>query len=318
MGYEFYGFREDPFAIQPDLRYLYLSRSHYTAFSALMSAIREKKGVTVVVGETGTGKTLLLHALLRDLSEKIRTAFIFSPRPDFRGLLESILRELRMSPGAEGGDLDGLGRRFDLYLREVGSRNETVVVVIDEAQNLEEKVLEEWDRRFPRGSPEGKTLQLVLLGHPDLERKWESQRLQAFKKRIAVRCRLKPLDRDEARGYIRYRVKRAGRDFSEVFTSEALNQVGKFSGGIPRVINLLCARSLELGAARASRVVDSQIVQEAARELKGRLSPGRQIRSPRFLGKRISSRFLRLLFFVLSCLVFAFSLAMTLSLLFRG
>ncbi len=317
MGYEFYGFREDPFAIQPDLRYLYLSRSHHSALSAMMSAIQEKKGVVVVTGTTGIGKTLLLHALLRDLSKKIRTAFIFSPRPDFPGLMESILRDLRVSPAGEFGEPDDPGLRFTRYLEERRSRNETVVVVIDEAQNLDEEMLEEWERRFPRESPAAKALQLVLVGHPDLERKLESRRLQAFQKQIAVRCRLQALDRNEGRGYIRYRMKRAGRDFSEVFTSEAVKEVGEFAGGIPRVMNLLCARSLYLGAARSSWVIDSRIVREAMQDLDYLRSGGREVFPLGFLGKRIRSRFLRLLLFILSCLVFAFSLAMTLLLLLR-
>ena len=317
MYKEFYGFSEEPFDLQPNPRFLYLARSHYEALSAMISGIKERKGLIAVTGEAGTGKTLLLYGLLKDLSEKIRTAFVFSPPSDFPHLLKSILQDLGMSLGGEKEDTDRLMLQFKNYLHERLPGDETVAIVLDEAQNLDEKTLEDLGRLFTLDTPATKLLQLVLVGHPDLEVKLNSKRLRPLKKRIAVRCRIRPLNRDEGRGYLKYRLNQAGRDISEVFTSEAAHRVWEFAGGIPRVMNLLCSRALDFGYRHSSPVIDSQIVQEAMQDLAYLRSEKSKVpRSALFRGKT-RSKAVQILFFLFSVSVFILSLSLILLLLFR-
>lgn len=311
MYQDFYGFAEEPFALQPNPRFFYLARSHLEALSAMMSAIRERKGLIAITGEAGIGKTLLLYGLLKDLSEKIKTAFVFNPQSDFPYLLKSILRDLGVPFGGENEDTDRLMLQFKEYLHERLPGDETVAIVLDEAQNLDGKTLEDLGRLFTLDTPATKLLQLILVGHPDLEGKLNSRRLGALKKRIAVRCRIRPLSREEGRGYLKYRLKQAGRDLPEVFTSEAARKVWEFAGGIPRVMNLLCSRALDFGYHHSSPVIDSQIVQEAMQDLVY-LQPPEPKHRLAFLGRKISSRPVQILFLILSICVFILSLILIL------
>src|SRR3989304_722947 len=143
MYKEFYGFSEKPFALNPDPRFLYLALSHYQALSSMMSGIKEKKGLTVITGEAGVGKTILIYALLKDLSEKIKTAFIFNPKLDFEGLLKYILRDLEVPFGEKEENLSSLLNLFKKYLAERVKQGETVTIIIDEAQALDDAVLEQ-------------------------------------------------------------------------------------------------------------------------------------------------------------------------------
>ena len=317
MYKEFYGFSEEPFDLQPNPRFLYLARSHCEALSAMISGIKGRKGLIAVTGEAGIGKTLLLYGLLKDLSEKIRTAFVFSPPSDFPHLLKSILQDLGMSLGGEKEDTDRLMLQFKNYLHERLPGDETVAIVLDEAQNLDEKTLEDLGRLFTLDTPATKLLQLILVGHPDLEVKLNSKRLRPLKKRIAVRCRIRPLNRDEGRGYLKYRLNQAGRDISEVFTSEAAHRVWEFAGGIPRVMNLLCSRALDFGYHHSSPVIDSQIVQEAMQDLAYLQSEKSKV--PRFAFSRAKtpSKAVQILFFLFSVGVFILSLSLILLLLLR-
>jgi general secretion pathway protein A len=317
MYQEFYGFSEEPFDLQPNPRFLYLARGHYEALSAMMSGIKERKGLITVTGEAGIGKTFLLYALLKDLSEKIRTAFVFNPQSDFPHLLKRILQDLGVAFGREKEDTDRLVLQFKKYLHERLPGDETVAIVLDEAQNLDGKTLEDLGRLFILDTPATKLLQLILVGHPDLEVKLNSKRLRPLKKKIAVRCRIRPLSRNEGRGYLKYRLKLAGRDLSEVFTSEAANRVWEFAGGIPRVMNLLCSRALDFGYHHSSPVIDSKIVQEAMQDL-AYLQSGksRAHRSAFFRGKT-RSQAAPILFFLFSISVFILSLGLLLFLFLR-
>jgi general secretion pathway protein A len=316
MYKNFYGFSEEPFDLQPNPRFFYLARSHLEALSAMMSGIKERKGLISVTGEAGTGKTLLLYALLKDLSEKIKTAFVFNPPSDFLHLLKSILQDLGVSFAGDREDTDRLMLQFKAYLDERLPGDETVAIVLDEAQNLDEKTLENLGRLFTLETPATKLLQLILVGHLDLEVKLNSKRLRLLKKRIAVRCRIRPLNREEGRGYLKYRLKQAGRGLAEVFTSEAVHRVWEFSAGIPRVMNLLCRRALEFGVHHSRPVIDSQIVQEAMQDL-AYLQPRKPRHRLAFLSGKNRSKAVQKLFFIFSICVFILSLSLILLLLFR-
>lgn len=312
MYREFYRFSQEPFDLQPDPKFLYLARSHYQALSAMMGGIQERKGGIVVTGEAGIGKTLLIYALLNDLSKKIRTAFVFNPPSDFAHLLKSIFQDLGVSFDGEEKDAHRLVLHFQKYLLERLPPDETVAVVLDEAQSLDERTMEDLGRLLALETPAVKRLQLILVGHPDLEFRLDSSKLRPLKKRIALRCRIRPLSRNEGRGYLKYRLKTAGRDFSEIFTPEAGNRVWEFAGGIPRVMNLLCSRALSIGCRNSSSVIDSAVVEEAIRDLSPLLREKPRRGPAAWAREKVKSKALRILFLLFSLLVFLLSIGLVL------
>jgi len=266
MYKEFYGFSEEPFALNPDPKFLYLAPSHYNALASMISGIKERKGLVVITGEVGVGKTILIYALLKDLSEKIKTAFIFHPRLDFESLLQHILRDLDVPIGEGEEKLPSLLLLFNRYVLGRLARDETVTIIIDEAQTMEERVLENLGRLSSPGTPAGRLVQTLLVGQPELEVKLNSEKLRSLKKRVAIQCQINPLTREEGRAYVKHRLGLVGRDLTDVFTLEAVNRVWEFAHGVPRVINLLCDRALLIGYSKSSPIIDSEIVKEAIKD----------------------------------------------------
>ncbi len=265
MYREYFGFAEEPFSINPDPRFLYMTRTHAGAMFSMMSGIRDRKGITVVTGDVGTGKTTLIHALLKDLSDKIKTAFVFHTTVDFEDLLRNILQEL----GEEIGrvDLTALTIQFQLYMRRRMARNETVAIVIDEAQNLRVDVIENLFRLFIREAPSARLIQILLIGQLDLETRLDAIELQTFKGNVTTRYRIDPLNEKECREYIEHRLKVAGRSGAGLFEPEAVRMIWKFSQGIPRVINLLCDRALMNGYTASRKIIDKKIAQETLQDM---------------------------------------------------
>ncbi len=306
---ETYGFSEEPFALNPDPKFLYPSPTHSEALYSMLSGIKNRRGIIVITGEAGAGKTLLIYALLRDLEEKNKTAFIFNPRVDFRRILEDILRDLG-EPVKEGGEiLFSLLVNFRKYLEERFAHGETVTIVIDEAQSLDEEVMEGLFRLATPDSPSLNSLQILLIGHPDLEKKLNSEKLCSFKDRMTMGGRIRPLIREENREYINHRLKLAGREISKIFTPEAINKVWEFARGNPRIINLLCDRALWVGHSNSSPKVDSKIINKAIKDLDylrvGKFKPSQSV----FFRKKSGYKILRILFFLLSVGVFFYSIA---------
>ena len=265
MYNEVYGFSEDPFDLTPDPRFLFLPIGHYETLSSVISGIKERKGITMISGEVGTGKTTLIYALLKELSEKIKTAFVFYPKISFQDLLKYILADLEVSVSKE--DLTTLLVLFRQYLKERIARDETVAIIIDEAQHLEFEVMENLFRLCSEESSDAKLVQILLVGQPELEAKLDSQEMQAFKNRVAIRNRLKPLNQKESEEYIDHRLKVVGSSSSKIFTPQAIDRISKFSNGIPRVINIVCDRALLTGYATYSQKIDEEIVKETINEL---------------------------------------------------
>jgi len=181
MYRQFFGLSQGPFNLNPDPKFLYLARSHFEAFSFMMAGIKEKKGIIVVTGEPGVGKTLLIYALLKDLTEKVKTAFIFNPTLSFQSPLENILSDLHVRFDGREENLNFLLARFRKYLKERLAREETVAVVIDEAQSLDIGVLESLLRFSSSDYPLARMLQILLVAHLGLEEKLNFGKLHPYR-----------------------------------------------------------------------------------------------------------------------------------------
>jgi len=265
MYEEFYGFSAKPFQMNPDPRFLYMTPTHQGAMSSMIAGIRERKGITVVTGEVGTGKTTMVYAVLSGLSGRIRTAFVFHSSVGFQDLLRNILMEL--GEKISENNLTSLIIQFHRYMRERMARDETVAIVIDEGQNLKVDVIENLLRLFIRESPSAKLIQILLIGQPELEPKLDTIELQAFKDRVTTRYHIDTLNEKECREYIEHRLKVAGSEGVRIFEPESVRLIWKFSQGIPRVINTLCDRALVNGYTASRKVIDGKIARETLREM---------------------------------------------------
>lgn len=303
MYREFYRFSEDPFILNPDPKFLYLSLSHWKALSSMIAGIKERKGIIVITGEVGVGKTILIYKMLRDFDEKIKAAYIFNSRFDFDNMLRNILQDLDVPIGEKDNNSFSLILLLKKYLHEKLSHNETVPIVIDEAQHLDEVVLEKL-LRLSNLNPAGANLvQFILVGHPVLEIKLNSPKLHLFKDKIGLHRQVKPLNQEEGRAYINHRLVLVGRNISHVFTTEAANRIWEFAGGIPRIMNLLCNRALLIGYDKSCSTIDLKIVREAIKDFECvRTSKFKMLLAhPR---KKSRNRIIRVLFFVFAVCAF--------------
>src|SRR5580698_10561714 len=270
MYTRFFGLSEKPFSITPDPRYLFLRERHAEALAHLLYGINESGGFIQLTGEVGTGKTTVVRTLLSRIPEHADVAVILNPRITPTEFLLSICEELGVEIGATERDsvksmVDALNRR----LLAAHSEGRRVTVIVDEAQNLSPSVLEQVRLLTNLETPTQKLLQIILIGQPELAEMLDRNELRQLAQRITGRYHLSPLSRDETKGYVRHRLRVAGAQ-EEIFTSRALDEVYRLSGGIPRVINVFCDRAL-LGAYSLDRHrVTSPLVRHAASEVFGR------------------------------------------------
>jgi general secretion pathway protein A len=274
MYEEFYGFGEKPFSLTPDPKYLYKSESHANAFELLQYAIRRREGFVVVTGDIGTGKTTLCRAILEQLDRKTFTALVLNPFLSEEDLLRLILQDFGVVSREEikRGWLAGVSKQelidtlndFLLSLQPLGAG---ALLIIDEAQNLPLQVLEQIRILSNLETHKEKLLQIVLVGQLNLKGLLRAPELRQLDQRVSIRYELKPLTREETAAYVAHRLTIAGGGAQVSFTSKALERVHRFSGGIPRLINLICDRALLGGySQRATRIVP-QMVTDAAHGL---------------------------------------------------
>jgi general secretion pathway protein A len=265
MYQEYFGLREDPFRVNPDPRYLFLTPSVQEALASLGFGIRNRYGIILMTGEVGTGKTTLLHALLDGLRQiRVATAFIFNTRLSVDGLFSCLLADFGI-PGDYKTKEEALGR-LNRWLLDRFRAGQTAVLIVDEAQNLSTDVLEEIRLLTNLETPTDKLLQIVLSGQPELEEKLRQNELRQLRQRITVRCRTAMLSSEDTRGYILKRLQVAGANRRPVFSPEAMESVHRYSQGIPRVINTLCEHALIHAFADQVRPVSAAHVAEVAKD----------------------------------------------------
>jgi general secretion pathway protein A len=267
MYCEFYGFREKPFNITPNPRFLFLSKNHREAFAHLLYGIDNHAGFIKLTGEVGTGKTTVLRTLFEQLDERgHRTALIFNPCLTAEELMRSINREFAIP--WQGGTIAELLDTLNRFLLAENAAGRTVVLVIDEAQNLEPRVLEQIRLISNLETKSDKLIQIILAGQPELGKLLGRSDLRQLSQRITVSYHLTPMDFDDTKAYIQHRVEVAGDWRAAVFTPQALKQTFRFSRGVPRLINILCDRALLFGYVAESREISGRMVTKAIAEIR--------------------------------------------------
>lgn len=270
MYLDFYSLTEPPFTITPNPRFLFYSAKHREAFNHLLYGIRERKGFVQLTGEVGAGKTTVCRAMLEALGDEYETALILNPVLDSDGLMKAIAMEFGID--VKGKDrletLDSLNH-FLLGLVEKGK---DAVLIIDEAQDLSNELLEQVRLISNLETDDRKLLQIVLMGQPELRTRLNDYSLRQLRQRITVRYHLKPLSRVEIGQYIQHRIHVSGGNGVPYFTNGALWRVRRYSKGIPRLINAVCDKCLLAGFVASTEKIDFGLVGKAIRELEGEIS----------------------------------------------
>jgi general secretion pathway protein A len=265
MYAEHFGFSDVPFSVTPDPRFFYANPLYHEAFASLRYGIESRKGFVVITGEVGTGKTTLLKIFMHSVESTIHTAFIFNPKLSFTELLRFILNDLGISNSA--GDRLTLMERLNDYLIEQLDKGHIVALLVDEAQDLSDEVLEELRLLSNFETDKDKLIQIVLMGQPELDERLDQPGLRQLKQRVAIRCRLAPLGRHEIIPYINHRLKTVGYAGKELFDRDAVERITLYSKGIPRLINVICDNALLIAYAASKRKVSAEMVEEVARDL---------------------------------------------------
>lgn len=263
----FYSLNRKPFSITSSPSFLYLSNRHKEALAHMMYGIRERVGFIEITGEVGTGKTTVCRALLNELDPSVKTAFIFNSNLSEIQLLQTILEDLGIKSTAK--NKGGMFAELNQFLIEQLRLGNNVVVIIDEAQNLSKKHLEQIRMLSNLESEDEKLIQIVLVGQPELREKLRDPSLRQLRQRISVRYHIEALDRKETEAYIRHRLAVAGAGDAVRFDEDALDEIFRYSGGTPRLVNILCDKALLNGFVKESRIITQEITQQTIQEIEG-------------------------------------------------
>lgn len=271
MYEEYYGFVQSPFTLAPDPRFLYLSESHHDAIRALLHSIRRREGFIVLTGDIGTGKTTLCRALLEQLDQTVFTSLVLNPFVS----VDELLREVLLDYGIVSRDAVRSGRlasatRYELittlhdFLLSLVPIGGSGVLIIDEAQHLSREVLEHIRVLSNLETNHSKLIQIVLVGQLNLLDILAGSDMRQLDQRVSLRATLKPLTRGEVESYVSHRLTVARGTRPVTFAPQALARIHALTGGIPRVVNLLCDKALAIGAERGATLITTEIVQAAA------------------------------------------------------
>src|SRR5258705_13605560 len=265
MYKEFFGLRANPFNVNPDPRYLYLTRHTEEALACLTYGIQSRKGFVLLTGEVGSGKTTLIHQLLEWLRlQQVATAFIFNSRLDVPQFLDFMMADFAIP--CDSKTKSQVLQRLYNWLLDRYRAGETAVLIVDEAQNLSDEVLEEIRMLTNLETFTEKLLQIVLVGQPELEQRLKQPQLRQLRQRLTLRAKTHPFNLEETKSYITQRLRIAGSNGDAVFEPEAVASLYKYSIGVPRVINLLCEHCLVSAFVDQKKTVSAEIVDAVAKD----------------------------------------------------
>jgi type II secretory pathway predicted ATPase ExeA len=282
MYTRFYGFTTEPFQNTPDLDFLFLSPNHKEALACIEYGIRQRKGFIAITGEAGVGKTIILRSYLTKVdANKQKTIYILNPKVSFDSLLTTILKELSAEPVA-GSATQKLNQLHEVLIAEY-CNDHTVVLIIDEAQNLPIETLESIRMLSNMETATEKLIQMVLVGQPELDALLNRNELRQVRERIAIRARIAPLTKTESEEYIDHRLNLVSREPRAVFSKQALDRIVKSANGIPRRLNILCDAVLIAGFGYRHAIISGGIAKEAIAVFNGsnRSQPIRRLQ-PRY------------------------------------
>lgn len=279
MFLEFYGLHEQPFGVTPDPRFIYFGPSHREALASLLYAIETKRGFSAMVAEPGMGKTSLLFHLLESLQSSARTAFLFQTNGDAKEILRGLLSDLGIKSRGKG--VAAMHDELNKVLLEETQAGRTMVVVIDEAQNLDNSALESIRLLSNFETTTEKLMHIVLAGQPRLADKLAAADLVQLRQRVSTIIRLEPFHREETSAYINHRLSAAGYSGPALFSPEAIDVIARLSEGIPRNINSVCFQALSIGFATEAKVIGPEVIREVEADLDFR-SDARTESTPEF------------------------------------
>lgn len=266
MYKQFYGLKENPFNVTSDPAFFFSSTHHREAFSHLIYGVQQRKGILIITGEIGTGKTTLCRTLLNSLDNKTKTAFILYPNFSELQLLQLIIKDLGIV--TQQKNKAALINRLNEFLIEETNRGHNVVLIIDEAQNLKESQLEQIRLLSNLETEKEKLLQIILVGQPELMDKLKLPSLRQLNQRVTVRYHILPLGKAELHDYIYHRLKVAGASSDLSFTKEAIEEIYLYSGGTPRLINIICDRALLAGFVLETFTIDYSVIKKCIEEIR--------------------------------------------------
>ena len=265
MYKKFFGLRANPFSVSPDPRYLFMTRHTQEALDCLTYGIQSRKGFILLTGEVGTGKTTLVNKLLELMhAQQVATAFIFNSRLDVPTFLTYMMTDFGIA--CDSQSKGQMLIQFYNWLLDRYRAGETAVLIVDEAQNLSGELLEEIRMMTNVESFTEKLLQIVLVGQPELEQTLKQPQLRQLRQRVTLRARTYPLTLGEMTLYVSQRLRIAGSNGEQMFDSEALAAIYRYSNGIPRVVNLICEQCLVSAFVDQQKVVRESVVDAVARE----------------------------------------------------